>query len=187
MIHARFVQDLFRRIWENGWRIRVGTEPASSMVRIPKNRCRHLYACCAVIASVAGILGAVAAHAGELNARDLALMDRLTWGINASSAEHLRALGTERWLQEQLHPPADAALPDTVTAQIKAMPDVHKLPFDIAVAFEQQAKSANQVADADQKKAAQQVYQGAMNDRASRRRRAPSCARCMRRTNCVTA
>src|SRR5882724_3444764 len=136
------------------------------MVRIPKNRCRHLYACCAVIASVAGILGAVAAHANEFNARDLALLDRLTWGINASSAEHLRALGAERWLQEQLHPPADAALPDTVTAQIEAMPDVHKLPFDIAVAFEQQAKSANQVADADQKKAAQQVYQGAMNDRA---------------------
>src|SRR5882724_1734991 len=136
------------------------------MVRIPKNRCRHLYACCAVIASVAGILGAVAAHANEFNARDLALMDRLTWGINASSAEHLRALGTERWLQEQLHPPADAALPDTVTAQIEAMPDVHKLPFDIAVAFEQQAKSANQVANTDQKKAAQQVYQGAMNDRA---------------------
>src|SRR6266581_6911429 len=46
------------------------------------------------------------------------------------------------------------------------MPDVRKLPFDIAVAFEQQAKSANQVADADQKKAAQQVYQAAMNDRA---------------------
>jgi uncharacterized protein (DUF1800 family) len=166
VIHARFVQDLFRRIWENDWRIRVGTEPVSSMVRIPKNLSRRLYACCAVIASVAGILGAVAAHANEFNARDLALMDRLTWGINASSAEHLRALGTERWLQEQLHPPASVALPDTVTAQIEAMPDVHKLPFDIAVAFEQQAKSANQVADTDQKKAAQQVYQGAMNDRA---------------------
>ena len=45
------------------------------------------------------------------------------------------------------------------------MPDVHKFPFDIAVAFEQQAKSANQVTDPDQKKAAQQVYQQAMNDR----------------------
>jgi uncharacterized protein (DUF1800 family) len=119
-----------------------------------------------VIGSVAGILGAVAAHANEFNARDLALMDRLTWGVNASGAERLRALGTERWLREQLHPPAGVALPDTVTAQIEAMPDVQKLPFDIAVAFEQQAKSANQVADADQKKAAQQVYQGAINDRA---------------------
>src|SRR6266436_1469900 len=119
-----------------------------------------------VLASAAGTLGAVAAEASEFNAHDLVLLDRLTWGINASSAEHLRALGAERWLQEQLHPPANTALPDTVKAQIEAMPDIHKLPFDIAVAFEQQAKSANQVADADQKKAAQQVYQGAMNDRA---------------------
>jgi uncharacterized protein (DUF1800 family) len=136
------------------------------MGRIPKGCCRRRPECCLVLASVAGILGTVAAQAGDFNSRDLALLDRLTWGVNASSAEHLRALGAERWLQEQLHPPAGAALPDTVKAQIEAMPDVHKLSFDMAVAFEQQAKSANQVADPDQKKAAQQVYQGAMNDRA---------------------
>src|SRR6202012_355316 len=92
--------------------------------------------------------------------------DRLTWGVNASSAEHLRAVGTERWLQEQLHPASSAALPEPARAQVEAMPDVHRFPFDIAVAYEQQAKSPNQVADPDQRKAAQQVYQQAMNDRA---------------------
>src|SRR5271154_6300108 len=117
-------------------------------------------------ALAAGMLGAAGAQAGEFNPHDLALLDRLTWGVNTSSAEHLRQVGVERWLQEQLHPPATVALPDTVKAQIEAMADVHKFPFDIAVAFEAQAKSANQVADPDQKKAAQQVYQGAMNDRA---------------------
>ena len=45
------------------------------------------------------------------------------------------------------------------------MADVHKLPFDVLVSFDAQAKSANQVADPDQKKAAQQVYQQAMNER----------------------
>src|ERR1700733_15036622 len=114
----------------------------------------------------AGIFGMAAAGAAELNPRDMILLDRLTWGINASSAAHLQAVGAERWLAEQLHPAANTALPDAVRTQIEAMPDVHKLPFDIAVAFEQQAKSANQVADPDQKKAAQQVYQQAMNDRA---------------------
>jgi len=108
----------------------------------------------------------VASHAAELNPRDMILLDRLTWGINASSAAHLQAIGTERWLAEQLHPAPNAALPAAVRAQIEAMPDVHKFPFDIAMAFDQQAKSANQVADPDQKKAAQQVYQQAMNDRA---------------------
>ncbi len=106
-----------------------------------------------------------AANPSDFSVHDLALVDRLTFGVNLSSAEHMRAVGIERWLQEQLHPPANAGLPEPVKAQIEAMPDVHKFPFDIAVAFEQQAKSANQVADPEQKKAAQQVYQQAMNDR----------------------
>jgi uncharacterized protein (DUF1800 family) len=117
-----------------------------------------------VLASTSG--WSAAANAGDFNPQDLALIDRLTWGVNASSADHLRAIGVERWLQEQLHPAANVPLPDAVKAQIEAMPDVHKFPFDIAVSFDAQAKSANQVADPDQKKAAQQVYQQAMNDRA---------------------
>jgi uncharacterized protein (DUF1800 family) len=121
---------------------------------------------CAAPALAAGFLGVAVSHAGELNPHDMVLLDRLTWGINASSAAHLQAVGTERWLQEQLHPAANAVLPDAVKTQIEAMPDVHKFPFDIAASFDQQAKSANQVADPDQKRAAQQVYQQAMNDRA---------------------
>jgi len=119
----------------------------------------------AVVVAMA-FCAAVGARAGETNAHDLALLDRLTWGISTSSAEHLRSVGIERWLQEQLHPPASTALPEAANAQIEAMPDVHKFPFDIAVSFEQQAKSANQVTDPDQRKAAQQVFQQAMNDRA---------------------
>jgi uncharacterized protein (DUF1800 family) len=114
---------------------------------------------------VAGLLGVAAAQAGELNAHDMLLLDRLTWGINASSAAHLQAVGVDRWLGEQLHPAADVVLPDAARTQIEAMPDVHKFPFDIAVAFDQQGKAANQITDPDLKKAAQQAYQQAMNDR----------------------
>jgi uncharacterized protein (DUF1800 family) len=144
--------------------MRSGYQTTNSMmaVRIPFRR----WLPCAAATLAAGFLGVAASHAGELNPHDLALLDRLTWGINASSAEHLRAVGSERWLQEQLHPAANAGLPDAVKTQIEAMADVHKLPFDIAVAFDQRARSANQVADPDQKRAAQQVYQQAMNDRA---------------------
>ena len=98
-----------------------------------------------------GALSFVACDAAELNYRDMVLLDRLTWGINASSAAHLQAVGTERWLQEQLHPAANVVLPDAVKTQIDAMPDVHKFPFDVAVAFDQQAKSADQVADPEQR------------------------------------
>src|ERR1700686_1609005 len=110
------------------------------------------------LAMVAGFLGVAAAQAGELSPHDMMLLDRLTWGINASSAAHLQAVGVDRWLGEQLHPAADAALPDTVKKQIEAMPDVHKFPFDIAVAFDQQGKAANQITDPELKKAAQQAY-----------------------------
>jgi len=120
----------------------------------------------AAIILVTGFYGTAESKAAELAPHDLALLDRLTWGINASSAAHLQAIGTERWLQEQLHPGPVAALPAAAKAQIEAMPDVHKFPFDVLVAFDMQAKSANQVIDPDQKKAAQQVFQQAMNDRA---------------------
>jgi uncharacterized protein (DUF1800 family) len=119
----------------------------------------------AALALVVGILGVTEAEAGELTPHDMALLDRLTWGINTSSAAHLQAIGADRWLAEQLHPGANAALPAAAEAQIEAMPDVHKLPFDIAAAFDQQAKAANQITDPDQKKAAQQAYQQAMNER----------------------
>ena len=113
-----------------------------------------------------GLLNMAGVRAAELTPRDMALLDRLTWGISASSAAHLQAIGTERWLSEQLHPGPDNPLPERAQAQIEAMPDVHKFPFDIAVEFEQQGKTANQTVDPDQKKAAQQAFQQAMNDRA---------------------
>jgi uncharacterized protein (DUF1800 family) len=112
------------------------------------------------------MIGPPAAAAAELAPQDIVMLDRLTWGISASSAAHLQQVGIERWLQEQLHPAGIAPLPEAARAQIEAMPDVHSFPFDIAIVFDQQGKSANQVADPEQRKAAQQVYQQAMNDRA---------------------
>ena len=59
----------------------------------------------------AGFLGVAACDAAELNPSDIALIDRLTWGINASTAAHFQAVGAERWLAEQLHPAPGDALP----------------------------------------------------------------------------
>jgi uncharacterized protein (DUF1800 family) len=115
---------------------------------------------------VATMLGAAAAGAAELSPHDMALLDRLTWGINASSAAHLQAVGADRWLTEQLHPAANDALPDAVRAAIEAMPEVRKFPFDIAVAFDAQGRAANQIADPEQRKSAQQAVQQAMSERA---------------------
>ncbi|MBR1219063.1 DUF1800 domain-containing protein [Bradyrhizobium sp. U87765 SZCCT0131] len=108
-----------------------------------------------------------AASAAELSVRDVTLLDRLTFGITPSSAAQFQSMGAEQWLDQQLHPPASLqpAMPDAVKAQIEAMPDVHTLPFDTVLAFDQQSRTANQMTDPDQKKAAQQAFQQAMNDR----------------------
>ena len=119
----------------------------------------------AAVGVIALLFGSIACDAAELNLHDMALLDRLTWGINAASAAHFQAVGAERWLAEQLHP-ADAALPDAVRSQIEAMPDVHKFPFDIAAAFDLQGRTANQIPDPDLKRAAQQTFQQGMNERA---------------------
>src|SRR5277367_6672889 len=82
-------------------------------------------ASCAV-AVIIGLIGALttATEAAELSPHDLIFLDRLTFGINASSAAHLQAVGSERWLNEQLHPPANSALPEAAQSQIAAMADV---------------------------------------------------------------
>jgi uncharacterized protein (DUF1800 family) len=135
--------------------------------RNKSGRCQaRAAASCAALLAMNGLLNMAAVQAAELTPHDMALLDRLTWGISASSAAHLQAIGTERWLSEQLHPGPDNPLPERAREQIEAMPDVHKFPFDIAVEFEQQGKTANQTVDPDQKKAAQQALQQAMNDRA---------------------
>src|SRR5450631_4806916 len=135
---------------------------------LKKVHCCHLARAlvCAVLVMVSGGFGIIASNAAELTPRDLILLDRLTFGINASSAAHLQAVGTERWLNEQLHPVGTGPLPEAARSQIEAMPDVHKFPFDIAAAFDQQGRTANQIPDPDLKKAAQQTFQQGMNDRA---------------------
>src|SRR5260370_40325242 len=56
------------------------------------------------LVTIAWIFGSVAGNAAELAPHDMVLLDRLTCGINASSAAHLQADGTERWRAEQLVP-----------------------------------------------------------------------------------
>ena len=110
--------------------------------------------------------GSAETGSNTMSPHDLALLDRLSFGINASSVAHFQTVGAERWLTEQLHPPHNPALPETVQSAIEAMPDVHAFPFDVMAAFDAQGKAASQIVDPEQKKTAQQAYQQAMGDRA---------------------
>jgi uncharacterized protein (DUF1800 family) len=65
-------------------------------------------------------------------ARDLALVNRLTWGANAAEMRRITAMGSENWLQAQLHPAAGDHLPATVQAAIDQLPALQRSPLDLA-------------------------------------------------------
>jgi uncharacterized protein (DUF1800 family) len=112
----------------------------------------------------AGLAGANLS--GTLSPADLALIDRMTWGVNTSVASQYLAVGRDRWLDDQLHPPPKDRLPAAAQAMINAMPIATKPVAEIAMSLAAQSRTANQIADIEQKKAAQQAYQRAMNDAA---------------------
>src|ERR1700744_2631025 len=108
-----FIQNLFmrRRQIDRQGIMMVGPDISRQF------RCRPAAALkLAALVMVTGIFGTVASDAAELTPRDIVLLDRLTWGINASSAAHLQGIGAERWLAEQLHPVVDGALPEAARA-----------------------------------------------------------------------
>ena len=59
--------------------------------------------------------------ARALDPADLALLDRLTWGASAASADDWAARGRRSAVQTLLHPPAQAALPEPVQRAVDAL------------------------------------------------------------------
>jgi uncharacterized protein (DUF1800 family) len=106
-----------------------------------------------------------ASDAPAQNTRDLALLNRLTWGETASSAAQMRQVGAKRWLEAQLRPSADdRRLPPEAQAQVDALPDIHTGMAELVVRMDAMNKAANQQTDPDMKKTAQQAYQQGMSN-----------------------
>ncbi len=96
--------------------------------------------------------------------KDLALVNRVTWGETASAAADIARLGADRWLDGQLRPGKGHPLPPDAQAQIDALAISQHPMAELVVDIDAQNKAANQIPDPDQKKAAQQAYQQALND-----------------------
>jgi uncharacterized protein (DUF1800 family) len=95
---------------------------------------------------------------------DMELLDRVTWGANEPTLAKLRSLGARKWLDWQLHPTDADRLPPEAQAQIDAM-DISRQPMmALAIDLAARGRAANQIADPDEKHAAQQAFQQAMND-----------------------
>jgi uncharacterized protein (DUF1800 family) len=115
-----------------------------------------LLACLGIL--IAGLL------CGAAPAPDLLLLDRVTWGASTSSAARLLAMGTEKWLDWQLHPTAADVLPAAAQVQIDALTISQRPMADLVVEMAAQNRAANQMQDPDQKQAAQRAYQQGMSD-----------------------
>ena len=73
------------------------------------------------------------AYAGDKpSAEDIALVNRITWGVNATEMQRVQAMGIENWLQSQLHPGPGDRLPPRAQAAIGALAMEHRSPADLA-------------------------------------------------------
>src|SRR5476649_2710223 len=90
-------------------------------------------------------LAAAADPAPALSAHDWALLNRVTWGANASSAAEMAALGPRRWLERQLHPSPKDRLPPQVQQQIDAMPISTTPMVQLVTLAEAQREAASHV------------------------------------------
>jgi uncharacterized protein (DUF1800 family) len=98
-----------------------------------------------------------------LGARDLNLINRITWGANSSSAREFASLGADKFLDRQLHPPPEAQLPPAAQAQIDALSISHTPMATFVADMDSQGKTANAITDPEQRQTAQKAYQDSLN------------------------
>ena len=102
-----------------------------------------------------------AVQAGH-SAQELAMLERISWGVNGGSARQLQQEGWQRYLQGQLHP-GKASLPPAIQAQIDAM-TISQVPLDqLVLSMEQKRKESAAVLDDMAKQQAQKEYQQELN------------------------
>src|SRR5216110_1778071 len=90
---------------------------------------------------------------------DLLFLNRVTWGANPSSTRELARMGPERYLEAQLRPAQEAALPPEVQAQVDAMTITRRPVEELAKEMESRRKGLDLLRSDEEKKAAQQAYQ----------------------------
>src|SRR5437879_4461378 len=133
----------------------IGTAKESHPVRAVNRACGPFLLL--LVASCAG--GPGDAPVPRSHAEDLLLLNRVTWGANPSSARELARMGPERYLEAQLQPAEEAALPPQAQAQVDAMTIAQRPVDELAKEMESRRKGLDLLRNDDEKKAAQQAYQ----------------------------
>jgi uncharacterized protein (DUF1800 family) len=117
-----------------------------------------------VLTMTAGGIAAKTTQASGIPADQLALLNRVTWGANLSASKDLQALGADRWLEAQIRADPNPPLPSAAQNQIDGMRLAREPMAALVVEADARSKAANALTDPDQKKAAREAYNQAMND-----------------------
>lgn len=91
------------------------------------------------------------------------LLDRLAWSASTADSAAMARLGDRRWIEAQLHPTSDEALPPEVETQIAAMSDLNTPMVETLARLRRQEQAMKAISDPDQKAAAKKAYEAAMN------------------------
>src|SRR5438552_18045957 len=133
----------------------VGTAKESHPVRAVNRACGPFLLL--LVASCAG--GPGGAPEPGARADDLLLLNRVTWGANPRSARALARMGPASYLEVQLQPAQEAALPPEVQAQVDAMTITQRAVEELAKEVESRRKGLDLLRSDEEKKAAPQAYQ----------------------------
>jgi uncharacterized protein (DUF1800 family) len=99
----------------------------------------------------------------RLSAHDVALINRLSWGVSPALAKTASEQGMKVFIQHQLHPSADDGLPAEIKAQIAALSISTEPNGQLAEEISSQRRQVNMIADPEQKQAAQRALQDRLN------------------------
>jgi uncharacterized protein (DUF1800 family) len=104
------------------------------------------------------------ARASDISAEQVALLERLTWGINGTTVAQFQRLGMDRWLDEQLAAGGEAILPRIAQDQIEAMSALKAPLLEMVIAKDAEIRAANKLEDPDRKAEARTAYHRSLTD-----------------------
>jgi uncharacterized protein (DUF1800 family) len=111
---------------------------------------------------LAGLLlgggSAVSAPVCDVPASDLALLNRLSWGISPAAARTFAAKGYDRWLDQELRAGPDAPLPAAAKTQVDRMRIAQEPMIALALDLDAQDFARQPIVDPAQRKAADDAY-----------------------------
>ena len=100
----------------------------------------------------------------DANPSDIAVLNRVSWGADTSSAQALGTEGLDRYILSQLHPSADDDLPNDAQIQIAAM-DITRRPLtQINDEIRELREAAQRVKGTPAYEPAQKAYQQRLSD-----------------------